>query len=147
MKALLVEQDYIDASKLLNCEVSAIKAVTQVESGGYGFLPDDRPKISFEAHYFHNLTGGKYDVSHPNISSPIWDRKLYKGGALEYTRLAEAQKLDSTCALESASWGMFQIMGGNFHSCGFNTVQDFVTAMQKDSRSHLMAFCHSFNHK
>jgi hypothetical protein len=77
MKAKLTEQDFLEASKLLNCNIALIKAVTQVESGGFGFLADDRPKILFEAHYFHNLTKGKYDKKYPNISYPVWNRNSY----------------------------------------------------------------------
>lgn len=35
----LTEQDYKDAAGLLGVDVAAIKAVTEVESAGSGFLP------------------------------------------------------------------------------------------------------------
>lgn len=141
MKAKLTEQDFLEASKLLNCEIALIKAVTQIESGGYGFFEDDRPKILFEAHYFSKFTKGKYDKTKPNISSPTWNRRLYIGGISEYTRLDEAIKLDKKSALQSASWGMFQIMGSNYSACGFKNVEDFVKAMYENSKNHLLAFC------
>lgn len=37
-------------------------------------------------------------------------------------------KLDEEAALQSASWGLFQIMGFNFKACRFKTVFDFVDA-------------------
>ena len=37
------------AANKLGCEVAAVRAVVDVESGG-GFLPDGRPKILFERH-------------------------------------------------------------------------------------------------
>lgn len=69
----LKEQDYINASKELGCEVAAIKAVAEVESAGSGFLSDGQPKILFERHYFSRLTGGKFDKSYPDISYPKWE--------------------------------------------------------------------------
>ena len=136
----LTEQDFNDCASDLNCQVAAIRAVVDVESSGGGFLPDGRPKILFEAKYFHNLTKGKYDKSNPNISSPVWNRKLYKGGVKEWGRLDEAAALDGNAALQSASWGLFQIMGANYKACGFKSVEDFVEAMKKSEGEQLKAF-------
>lgn len=138
--ARLTQQDFADCAKDLDCQEAAIRAVVDVESAGGGFLPDGRPKILFEAKYFHKLTGGKYDKSNPNISSPVWDKKLYKGGAKEWDRLNEAAALDRNAALQSASWGLFQIMGANYKACGFASVDDFVAAMEKSEGEQLKAF-------
>ena len=138
--AKLTDQDFADCAKDLDCNEAAIRAVVDVESAGGGFLSDGRPKILFEAKYFHKLTGGKYDKSHPNISSPVWDKKLYKGGAKEWDRLNEAAGLDRQAALRSASWGLFQIMGDNYKACGFTSVEDFVAAMERSEGEQLKAF-------
>lgn len=114
------------AAKKLGCAVAAVRAVIDVESRG-GFLPDGRPKILFERHYFSRLTKGKHDAKHPEISSKKWGG--YKGGAAEYDRIHRAIALDRNAALQSASWGAFQIMGANFKIAGFRNVEDFVTAM------------------
>ena len=136
----LVEEDFVNAAQLLNVEVAAIKAVTSVESSGGGYLPSARPKILFEALYFHNLTKGKYDQTYPSISEPKWDRALYKGGEKEYDRLSLAIGLDQEAALKSASWGLFQIMGANYKACGFDSVYDFVQANVESEANHLKAF-------
>ncbi len=129
-----------EAAKI-GCDAPALWAVCDVESSGGGFLPDGRPKILFEAHIFGRLTGHRFDESHPNISSPAWNRALYgPGGAHQHDRLDEASALDKTAALESTSWGLFQIMGFNFNKCGFTNVDDFVTAMRSGERAHLNAF-------
>lgn len=138
--AKLTATDFADCAANLQCQVAAVRAVVAVESAGGGFLPDGRPKILFEANYFHKLTKGKYDKSNPNISSPTWNRKLYKGGAKEWDRLNEAAALDRSAALQSASWGLFQIMGANYKACGFATVNDFVAAMEKSEGDQLKAF-------
>jgi hypothetical protein len=126
-----------NAAKKIGCPVAAVRAVIDVESRG-GFLPDGRPKILFERHYFSRLTGGKHDKSDPDISAKKWGG--YKGGATEYDRLHRAIKLDRDCALRSASWGAFQIMGDNHKACGFSNVGDFVNAMVAGEPEQLDAF-------
>lgn len=124
--------NFESAARTLGVPVAAIKAIAEVESKGEGFLPDGQPKILFEAHIFSRLTKGRYDKSHPDISSPKWNPKLYKGGAGEHRRLAKAVKLDRNAALMSASWGRFQIMGFNWKAAGFNSLQSFINAMYHD---------------
>lgn len=142
MSKNLVPQDFQTAAAFLGVAVATIKAVAEVESLGGGFYPDGQPKILFEAHIFSRRTKGVYDKTNPNLSSSKWNRTLYLGGAKEHTRLAEAIKLNREAALESASWGMFQIMGFNFSRCGFLNVQAFVNAMYESEAAQLLAFCH-----
>lgn len=140
-KLILLPEDFIDDAKRIGCEVEAIRAVAQVESSGGGFCPDGFPKTLFEGHYFDRLTKGKYRASHPNISYPKWTRQFYgKSWQEERARLDLAISLDRTAALQSASWGTFQVMGANHAVCGFKTVQQFVNAMCKDANTHLEAF-------
>lgn len=139
-KQSLTESDFKEASNVLHCEVACVKAVAEVESTGNGFLSNDLPKILFEAHKFHELTGGIYDKKFPNISSPVWNKALYMGGQKEYSRLAQAKQLNETAALLSTSWGKFQIMGFNFKLCGYNSVQQMVEQMQLSECNHLIAF-------
>lgn len=154
---LLTVADFAAAADRLGCAVAAVQAVVEVESGG-GWFTDVRreildldgpggfldgphlPKILFEAHWFSRLTGGRFDGSHPAISSPRWDRGLYVGGEREYARLHAALQLDAEAALKSASWGLFQIMGFNHAKCGFGRVERFVDAMKRDEAAHLAAF-------
>lgn len=125
----------------LGCETAVVLAVAEVESGGRHDLPDGRPQILFEAHWFSKLTKGKYDATHSSISSPTWNRALYKGGAAEWGRLNAAMELDAEAALKSASWGLFQIMGFNHKACGFETVEAFVDFIRGPDDSDMEAFC------
>lgn len=129
---------YDKAARELGCSVAALRAVAQVESAGDGFLDDRRPKILFERHIFHARTGGVHGNKHPGISSS--QRGGYLGGAREYQRLAQAIKLDRKAALESASWGKFQLMGFNHKACGHSTVARFVAAMVSGEPAQLAAF-------
>lgn len=137
----LTDADIAAAAKRLNVEPAVIAAVAEVESAGGGFLADKRPKILFEAHVFGRLTAHRHDASHPNISAPAWDRSLYgASGAHQYDRLAEAIKLDRNAALQSASWGRFQILGQNYSIAGVPDVERFVAAMCESENEHLKAF-------
>ncbi|MDU7524546.1 MAG: N-acetylmuramidase domain-containing protein [Roseomonas mucosa] len=131
------------AARLARLEPALVRAVTTVETGGSGgFLADGsgRPRILFEAHRFSKNTAGRFDKVAPTLSVPKWTPGLYKGGAAEYDRLAAAAKLDSTAALKSCSWGMFQIMGENHKACGFPDVESYVTAMASGEGAQLEAF-------
>ncbi len=112
-------------------------AVLTVETRGFGFLRDRRPQILFERHIFHNLTNGQHDVGHEDISST--SPGGYVGGPREYERLDRALKLDRGAALQSASWGIAQIMGFNFKVAGFATVAPMIDAMVRDENAQLLA--------
>lgn len=129
------EADYAAAAAKYDVPVPSVKTVILVEANGEGFLPDGRPKILLEAHWFGKLTGYKYNASHPGVSVYTWEeaRRLYKGGAREYDRLAEAKGLNESAALQSASWGAGQVMGFNYASLGFGSVQEFVDHVQTAS--------------
>lgn len=134
--------DIAAAAARMRCEPAVIWAVCDIESGGGGFLADKRPKILFEAQIFGRLTEHQWDAAYPNISSSSWDRSLYgAAGAHQYDRLGQALALDEDAALQSASWGMFQILGLNFAECGFASVTDYVTSICTGEGAQLAAFC------
>lgn len=140
MNKLLTEKDFIQAANEIGCEVAAIKAVSEVEAPKGGFLPSGKPTILFEAHIFSAKTGRKYDLTHPKISSRKWNKTLYLGGEREYKRLEQAKQLDENAALQSTSWGKFQIMGFNFKICGWDNIKSFVSDMYISEGQHLKAF-------
>ena len=74
-------------------------------------MPDRRPQILFERHIFHRLTDGKFDDG--QISDPAAGGYGARGAA-QYDRLALALAKDADAALQSASWGIGQIMGMNY---------------------------------
>ncbi len=55
-------------------------------------------------------------------------------------RLASAWQLDASCALASASWGLFQVMGYHWELLGYSSVQEFTDAMRLTEAAHLEAF-------
>lgn len=137
----LTEEDFQNASADNNLPVAAIKAVCKIEAPRGGFDANGLPVILFEGHWFSHFTDGAYDTSHPTISYPKWTRRFYAGtNTGEHARLAEASALNRDAALQSASWGKFQIMGFNHLSAGFPVLQDFVNAMYDSEVAHLRAF-------
>ena len=150
---VLTKDDFIAAGKLLACHPGMIEALALKETRGKAFLPDGRPAILFERHQFYKRLpivrkAGQTQASllaireqavknDGDICSSV--RGGYKGGAAEYDRLARAQKYSDTAALESASWGQFQVMGFNAVPIGYASVQEFVRLMNQGIDQHLIA--------
>jgi hypothetical protein len=133
----LTQRGLDEAGGIVGIPNAAMWAVIQVESSGAGYIADRRPKILFERHLFHRATGGRFDSSHPNISGPT-SGGYGPGGAHQYDRLAVALDLDPEAALESASWGLGQVLGSNFAVAGFNDVEDMVAKMVHSERQQLL---------
>lgn len=131
--------DFQRAAKELNCEVAAIRAVASVESLDGGFLSDGRPKILFERHVFHKRTKGIHSAKHPSISNKVAGG-YGRPGENQHDRLAVAAELNRTAALESASWGMFQIMGYHWKELVYKSLQEFINAMYESEAKQLDAF-------
>jgi hypothetical protein len=121
----------------LGVSEAEVWAVLTVETRGFGFLQDRRPQILFERHIFHRLTEGRLDRGNEDISNA--KSGGYIGGTAEYTRLEKAMSLDREAALQSASWGIGQVMGFNYEVAGFVTIDDMVTAMVKNENAQVLA--------
>jgi hypothetical protein len=133
----LSEQGFKRALALLNIGAAEMWAVLSVETHGCGFLQDRRPVILFERHIFHQQTGGVHDLTNPSISS--LKPGGYLGGAHEYERLQQAITLDRGAALNSASWGIGQIMGFNAGLAGFDSAEAMLNAMVDSEDAQLTA--------
>lgn len=127
-----------EAAQTAKLGLPEIWSVLSVETSGCGFLPDHRPKLLFERHLFHHFTDGRFDNIDPDISQPTAGG-YGAGGASQYDRLAAAMRLAPDAALQSASWGMGQIMGENFKAAGFAKVGDMVAAMVASEDGQLLA--------
>jgi ABC-type transport system substrate-binding protein len=136
--------DFNSSLALLGVDAATAWTILQVESGKSGFLPDRRPQILFERAVFHTRTKGAWDGSNPNVSAPTWGG--YSGGAAEYGRLAEAYALSADDALQSASWGIAQMMGFNFSPAGYQSASDFVQSSCASESAQLQAFVSFLQH-
>lgn len=138
---IVADATWSEFARALEVDEATLRAVAEVESNGSGFLPapSEKPKVLFEGHAFHRLTGGRYSREHPDISYPKWSPRKYSGTLSgEWRRLDAACRLDRIAALQSASWGLFQIMGFNYPYCGHADVETFV-ARQYESATQQLA--------
>jgi len=141
----LSQSDIDQVAAASRLPAATVRAVYKVESAGSGFW-GLRPKILFEGHVFwqrlkrRGKDPAKLAAGNENVLYPKWDRAKYAGGPGEYARLEQAQRIDSGAALESASWGLFQILGYHAADIGYGQVEAFVERMQANERAQLEAF-------
>ena len=151
---LLRNNDLVTAAERLGVPLASIYAVNEVESKGKGFLDNGKPVILFERHIMYRQLAtprnagddpdelkrhaGQLAVATPALVNP--KPGGYIGGTAEHQRLAMARLIDDTAALESASWGAFQIMGFHWKRLGYASVQDFVSAMSAGESQQFDAF-------
>lgn len=142
----LAPTDLQRAAGTLAVPLAAVQAVTEVESRGSGFLDDGRPVILFERHVFYarlterrgRATAELLAQDYPTLVNP--QPGGYGNGASEWQRLTLARQLDESLALESASWGLFQIMGYHWQTLSYTDIQDFVARMTSGAAAQLDAF-------
>lgn len=151
---LLKNTDLVSAAKRLDVPLACVYAVNEVESLGKGFLDNGKPAILFERHImYRKLATPRHESDDPVELQRHADQLAatnpalvnpkpggYSGGTVEHQRLSSARLIDDTAALESASWGAFQIMGFHWQRLGYASVQDFVTAMSANESMQFDAF-------
>lgn len=142
---LLQNADLVAAATRLGLPLATIYAVNQVESNGQGFLGNGKPAILFERHIMYRrlaahdqVTADQLAAQFPALVNPRPGG--YAGGTAEHQRLANARQIDDTAALESASWGAFQIMGFHWQRLGYISVQAFAEAMGRSESAQFEAF-------
>src|SRR3546814_1144412 len=81
-----------------------------------------------------------YDMRISDWSSDVCSSDLSGSLAGEWERLEAACLLDRAAALQSASWGLFQIMGFNYSYAGFADVEAFAAAQHAGAEQQAGAF-------
>lgn len=147
MKPKLTEADFAKAALSLDVPLASVKAFAEVESKGAGFYPDGHPVVLFERHIMYRRTKAKYGFTradalvkqYPDLINP--KAGGYGKSSEQPGRMDRAAKLiDRECALESASWGLFQVMGYHWEALGYPNLQAFINAMYHSEGDHLEAF-------
>ena len=164
MTKRLTDQDFKVAAQRLGVDEASVRAVTEVESLGSGFLSTGQIKILFERHVMYRLLKEtrteiqlmQLEQQHPQLVN----RKAggYATGAnadargiAEHQRLVAARKIENWTALRSCSWGMFQIMGFHWSMLGYQSPVDFVLTLsrseadQPDRQIPAAGLCHWHN--
>ena len=147
MSKKLTEAQIAAQAKALVIEVAALRAVIEVECKGSGFNADGTPVILFERHVFRQrlIANGKAVVAdkamreRPDLCSK--STGAYGLYSAQHGRLNAAAQYHRDSALESASWGIGQVMGYHWQALGYPSLQAFINAMYKDEASQLDAMC------
>lgn len=140
----LTDADLVAAADTLGVDVAAVRAITEVEARGSGFLPSGRPKILYERHIMYRrlrergIDPSPYLHSHPDLVNTV--RGGYLGGEAEHDRLNAASSINLDAAIEATSWGIFQIMGFHWMLLGYNSASAYATAMAESEAAQLEAF-------
>jgi hypothetical protein len=148
-------------SERLDVPKSSLLAVLMVESYGEPFGPDGRPIIRFENHIFHDRWGKKnpdlYDQHFRFATEPgdkrwhnHWFRvdpngewihlhqKSSDSQKIEWEAFDFARTLDNDAAINSASFGLGQVIGFNAEQSGYDDLSTFVEDMN-DIRLQVLA--------
>ncbi len=145
MSKFLTEQQIKDAAKKLGVEYAALKVVIEVEARSSGFFSTGEPAILFERHKFWEQLGNirwftmrlKIMALHPRVCNK------YSGGygrySKQHAKLAIAASYNRDIALQSASWGIGQVMGYHWESLGYPSLQSFINDMYHSEERQLEA--------
>lgn len=114
----------------LSVDPAALWAVCDVESNGRGFRSDGLVVMRFEHHIFRQRSGMGFDGGGPN----------------DYGTLLRACELNEAAGLESASYGLFQIMGFNHQACGCDSAREMVERMRASEAEQLRLLCSFIAH-
>lgn len=136
----LTEEDFRIVAEELKVETAAIKAVVQIEAGAgmKGFWAPGVPVVNFDRsmyNRFRSKGGSGKGVKGEKVPAGL------KGYALqEWTQLVNARKTDAAAADKGTFWGMFQIGGFNYKTCGCKTIEEFVRLMSYSELEQLELF-------
>lgn len=147
MSKKLTADQILEQAKKLGVETAVLRAVIEVECKGSGFNADNTPVILFERHVMRQrlIANGKSKIADQMmIKRPDLCTKSAGGYGLysaQHGRLNAAAQYHRASALESASWGIGQVMGYHWKALGYASLQAFINAMYKDEASQFDAMC------
>lgn len=142
--------DWIAAADEAGVTEAHIRTVCEVETAGSGFDRAGRPNILFEPHIFYRqLEGEQRDAAvKAGLAYPKWGSKPYpRTSQGQYDRMAAACQINETAALNSASWGLGQIMGSECEEAGFSTPQEMVKAFCDSEGAQLLGMAKLIKHR
>lgn len=144
-----------DLATELKLEPAVVLAVTLIETGGGGFDLEGRMIIRFENHILWNQWGAQnpdlYNQHFTFNSERRWTehqwrpspdgewRPVHGTQDTEWEVFEFARSLDRTAAMESISMGGPQVMGFNYASMGYDTVEDMFIDFNSGERAQLVS--------
>lgn len=148
-------------SEEIGIDMATAIAVMAVESGGKGFGKTGKPLIRFENHLFYSYWGRrnpktfarhfKYNTYKRwtghlfrKSTSSKWEA-FHGNQAKEWEVLEFARTLNNFAAYKSASYGLPQVIGSNFHMLGYRNAEEMVEHFSKDIRYHILGLFDFFD--
>jgi len=126
-------------AKRLGGTVKQMQAVAAVESAGGGFLDTGQPKILWERHHFWK----RLQLNMPLISNPKpggYTNDANNNGINDsWEKLTDAAMHAPSWAIESCSWGKFQVMGFWWEKLGYPSAIDYAWSMRESEAGHYEA--------
>lgn len=135
----------------LQIPVGTMVAVIGAESSGKAFGEDNKVIIRFEVHQFHKYWGAaNQTIFDKYFSFESWRNHKFRRAegsewmavhtaqTREHEVLEFARTLDDTAALKSISMGAPQIMGFNYKSLGYESVQDMYDSFARSVNAQIL---------
>lgn len=132
------------AALYLGIPQATLQAVQEIEARTTGFMPDGRPVVLFERHIMfrqlkkHGLDADQLMQQFPDLVNERAGG--WQGSNREHYRLNLAKQIHINSAIESTSWGLFQIMGFHWETLGYRSAVDFELQMNESEQMQLDAF-------
>jgi hypothetical protein len=139
----LTSAELLAAANKLGVDVAALRAILQVETAGAGFDAKKRLKLLFEPHIFYRQLGPgpkRDEAVRKGLAYAKAGSRPYPPLSKRYDQIAAAIAIDETPALNSASWGLPQIMGFNHRAAGFQSAKAMVASMLEGEGQQIEAF-------
>ena len=144
----LTYDDIREVADELGVEVAAIRAVIEIEAGARheGFWSAGKPIINFDLSMFRKFAArnkvnlSKYKKSHAVVFARPNRARYGSYQAVQQARFDAARTIDDKTAIQGTFWGMFQLGGFNWKTCGCKSPDEFVNLMSRSERDQLELF-------
>lgn len=142
----LTDEDYRRVADELGIDVATMKAVVEIEAGQShrGFVEPGLPLVNFDLTMFKRfMRAAKKSYAGHTCSTAfqrVNARKYGSYGKAQWARLESAREIDRDIADKATFWGMFQIGGFNWKSCGCASLEEFVERMAASEAEQLELF-------
>jgi hypothetical protein len=139
----LTSAGLLAAANKVGVDAATLRAVLEVETAGAGFDAKNRLKLLFEPHIFYQQLGPgrkRDEAGRRGLAYPKAGTRPYPPLSKRYDQISQAMAINETSALNSASWGLPQIMGFNHKAAGFPSATVMVESMLEGEDQQLEAF-------
>lgn len=133
------DDDFQRAAAQIGCEVSAIRAVWDVESAGRPFRDDGSVERRFEPHLMPRASWDSLGFVPAGGQAP-WRASLEIPQARRDAMFGVAWRRDPAAALAATSWGGPQILGRWFADLGYPSAEAMVRDFASGAGTQVAAF-------